>query len=193
MDISDRELVTRYRQGDVSALDALIDRHQRSLYGYLVNLTGNRSDADDLFQEVWMRVIRKLSLYADQNFGGWLMRIAHNLTIDRIRRRKPESSVDAEDARGGSLGQTLVAGGASPRGLLEDRDLGTRIAAAVEQLPPEQKEVFVMRVRAELPFREIARLQGVSINTALARMQYALNKLRPLLRSDYESLQQAAP
>lgn len=188
MDTADRELVARYQRGDVAALDQLVERHQRPLYGYLVNLTRNPTEADDLFQEVWMRVIRKLDGYQDQNFGGWLMRIAHNLTVDRIRRRKPEISVDAEDERGGSLGQTLAAAGISPHGELAARDLGARIATAVATLPPEQKAVFVMRVQAELPFREIARIQGVSINTALARMQYALGKLRALLQADYEGL-----
>ncbi len=188
METPDRELIDRYRHGDVDALDSLIDRHQRMLFGYIVNMTGRRDGADDIFQEVWLKVIRKLDQYRDDNFGGWLVRIARNVAIDRIRRRKPELSLDQEDENGRGIARTLAADGALPSGELAARDLGVRIAAAVATLPVEQREVFVMRTQVDLSFKEIARLQGVSINTALARMQYALTKLRPLLRGDYEGL-----
>lgn len=188
MEIADREWIEQYRQGDVAALDRLIDRHQRMLFGYIVNMTGRQEGADDVFQEVWLKVIRKLDAYRDENFGGWLVRIARNVVIDRARRCKPELSLDREDEDGRGLAHTLRATGAPPSAALADRDLGVRIAQAVATLPEEQREVFVMRVKADLPFKEIARAQGVSINTALARMQYALTKLRPLLRGDYEAL-----
>lgn len=188
MDSSDLELVDAYRSGDVGALDRLVVRHQDALFGYILNMTGNRTEADDVFQDVWLRAMRSLGGYRDRNFGGWLMRIARNLVIDRHRRRKPTLSLDQEDPDGRNLVQTLAAPDAPPAGALADRDLGARIAAAVASLPVEQKDVFVMRVKAGLSFKEIARVQKVSINTALARMQYALAKLRPLLRADYAEL-----
>ncbi|MCE9615441.1 MAG: sigma-70 family RNA polymerase sigma factor [Lentisphaerae bacterium] len=189
MDMSDRELLDLYRAGDVDAMSRLIERHRHMLFGYIVNMTGNPAEADDVFQEVWFKVIHKLEAYRDGNFGGWLVRMARNLVIDRHRRRKPEISLDQEDEAGRGLAHTLAARNTPPSAALAAQDLGTRIAAAVAMLPEEQREVFIMRVQAELPFKEIARVQGVSINTALARMQYALTKLRPLLQDDYAALQ----
>lgn len=189
MDMSDRELLDRYRLGDVDAFARVVDRHRRMLFGYLVNMTGNPTEAEDVFQEVWLKVMHKLDAYEDGNFGGWLVRLAHNLVIDRARRRKPEVSLDQEDESGRGLAHRLTAPDRPPSGVLADRDLGGRIAEAVATLPAEQREVFVLRVQAEMPFKEIARVQGVSINTALARMQYALAKLRPLLQAEYGALQ----
>jgi RNA polymerase sigma-70 factor (ECF subfamily) len=186
METSDRELIGRYRRGDVDALDLLVERHRRVLFGYALNMTRDPDESNDVFQEVWLRAIRKLGSYRDRNFGGWLVRIAHNVIVDRVRRRKPEISMDREDDTGRSL--TLATAEAGPTDRAVARDIGARIAAAVTELPPEQREVFLLRVRVELPFREIARVQGVSINTALARMQYALAKLRPLLQADYDAL-----
>lgn len=188
METHDFQLLAQYRAGDVDAMAALIDRHRRALFGYIVNMSGGQDGADDVFQEVWLKAIRKLDGYREGNFAGWLMRIARNVVIDRSRRRKPTLSLDQEDPDGRSLGATLADDAPAPGGRLASRDLGARIAVAVAGLPVEQREVFVMRTQADLPFKEIARIQKVSINTALARMQYALNKLRPLLQADYTEL-----
>ncbi len=189
MDASDQELLQRYREGDPSALGILVERYRRPLFGYILNMTGGKVDADEVFQEVWMRVIHKIDAYRHGNFHGWLVRIAHNLMIDRARRRRPEVSLDADAGEdGSSLIDVLPAGGPGPEAGLANRDLRTALGAAVGRLPDEQREVFLMRVKLELPFREIARIQGTSINTALARMQYALSKLRGLLHERYAEL-----
>jgi RNA polymerase sigma-70 factor (ECF subfamily) len=94
-----------------------------------------------------------------------------------------------EDENGGSLGQTIAAPEQSPRQGLESVEMRRKIAQAVEGLPPEQKEVFLMRVEADMPFKEISSIQGISINTALARMQYALSKLRTALHEDYAEME----
>lgn len=188
MQPTDRSLLARYKRGDVDALETLVERYRRPLFGFILNMTEGREDADEIFQEVWFRAIRKMSSYRQRNFCGWLMRIAHNLVIDRARRRKPDRSLDEEHEEGGSLAGVLPSGERGPTENVQATDIGQAIVRAVETLPPEQKAVFVMRVKAELPFKEIAKIQGVSINTALARMQYALAKLRPLLRKDYENL-----
>jgi RNA polymerase sigma-70 factor (ECF subfamily) len=188
METSDRELISRYRRGDVDALEQLIERHRRVLFGYAMNMTRDPDASNDVFQEVWLRAIRKIGSYRDRNFGGWLVRIAHNVIVDRARRRKPEISMDREDDTGRSLKTMLAGTDAGPTDRAAARDIGARIAAAVTELPMEQREVFLLRAQAELPFKEIARVQGVSINTALARMQYALTKLRPLLQVDYDAL-----
>ncbi len=185
---TDRSLLARYKRGDVNALEALVERYRRPLFGFILNMTEGREDADEIFQEVWFRAIRKLGLYRQKNFCGWLMRIAHNLVIDRARRRKPDRSLDEEREGGATLASVLPSGERGPTDNAQASDIGRAIARAVATLPADQKAVFVMRVKAELPFKEIAKIQGVSINTALARMQYALAKLRPLLKTEYDDL-----
>jgi RNA polymerase sigma-70 factor (ECF subfamily) len=181
------KLVQRYRDGDAAALGELVELHRRMLYGYIVNMVQGRDDADEIFQEVWMKVIRKIHLYRDRNFGGWLVRIARNQVIDRGRRRRPVSSLDADTSAGSPL-IDLVSdpGELGAADTAAATDLGVRIQAAVAALPEEQREVFVLRTKADMPFKEIARLQKTSINTALARMQYALKKLREGLSDQYE-------
>jgi RNA polymerase sigma-70 factor (ECF subfamily) len=182
--MTDFELLSRYREGDVEALGALIERHRGALFGYAMRLTGNRYDADEVYQETWIRVIRKADRFREKNFAGWLMRIAHNAAIDRCRRQKPAEPLDREDASGRSPIERLEAKGPSPDGNVVAGELGERMRQAVAQLPLEQREVFTLRTEHDMPFREIARVQRVSINTALARMQYALKKLRTELKDE---------
>jgi RNA polymerase sigma-70 factor (ECF subfamily) len=184
----DADLLARYRRGDVGALETLVEKYRRPLFGYILNMTGGQEDADEIFQETWLRAIRKMGLYRQKNFFGWLVRICRNLVIDRARRRKPVVSLDREED-GRSMIEALPGGEQAPSDRASMRDLEARLAKALETLPEEQKEVFVMRMQTGLAFKEIAELQGVSINTALARMQYALAKLRPLFADDYAALQ----
>jgi RNA polymerase sigma-70 factor (ECF subfamily) len=187
--LDDSELVARYRRGDVDALEVLVERYRRQLFSYILNMIGNTGEADEIFQEAWIKVIRKIGLYRHKNFFGWLVRITHNVIIDSIRRRKPNVSLDAEAGDdGGSLANILPDRGQTPSENSENRNLGSVIAEAVALLPDQQKEVFLLRTKTELPFKEIAQIQGTSINTALARMQYALAKLREPLRECYDEL-----
>jgi RNA polymerase sigma-70 factor, ECF subfamily len=188
MEETDTQMLARYRRGDVAALELLVERYRRPLFSFILNMTAGRDDAEEIFQEVWFRVIAKFGLYRPDNFFGWLIRIARNLMIDRVRRRRDTVSLDAENAEGGTLADVLPATGLTPGREVQDRDLGAKLKRAVDGLPREQKEVFLLRVQSGLTFKEIARVQKVSINTALARMQYALDKLRPLLARDYAAL-----
>ena len=188
MEPTDKDLLTRYRRGKVEAMEVLIEKYRRSLFGFIINMTQGRDEADEIFQEVWLRVIRKHDKYKHGNFCGWLVRIAHNVIIDRSRRKKPDLSLDEEREEGYTLGQTIESKDPGPGIKLAESDLGERMVKAVSSLPKEQKEVFLMRVQADLSFKQIARVQRVSINTALARMQYALSKLRALLGEDYREL-----
>ena len=189
MEPTDDDLVSRYRDGDAGALGILVERYRRPLFAYLLNMTDRQADVDERFQEVWFRVIRKIHLYRKNNFYGWLIRMAHNLTIDAIRRRKPDFSLDAQISEGGTRWVDTLPGPVSdPKADLADGEIGTRIQGALQALPVKQREVFLMRAYHELSFKDVARIQRVSINTALARMQYALAKLRPLLKEDYDDL-----
>lgn len=184
------QLLDKYRGGDVEALGILVEKYRKPLFAFIGNMTRSHAEADEVFQEVWFKAIRKLALYRDKNFGGWLMRIAHNTVIDRARKLKNECSLDSgsEGGNGGSLGSVLPAPGQDPSAHTAAGELGKRISAAVAALPHEQKAVFLMRIEMDLPFKEIAGIQKVSINTALARMHYAVGKLRTLLKNDYEAL-----
>ena len=188
MEPTDHELMRRYACGNVDALGTLVQRHRRCLYGFILRMTEGREDADGIFQEVWFRVIRKHKSYRAKNFRGWIMRIAHNLIIDRARRRKPGFSLDdsGNDERGAA---PVAAPDIEPAQALAARELGGRIAEAVRLLPLEQREVFLMRSQMDLSFKKIAGIQRVSINTALARMHYALGKLRTLLAEEHEEWQ----
>lgn len=188
---SDADLVKKYRNGDLSAMETLVNRHRAPLFGYILNMTCDRTFADDVFQEVWIRAIKKLDSYQQDNFPGWLMRIARNYVIDQARKKKPQISLDSENEDGLSLKQRVADITPSPDRAVAAEELGARIVAAVEELPPEQKEVFILRVRADMPFKEICKIQGTSINTALARMQYALTHLRTLLKDEYAQLEGA--
>jgi RNA polymerase sigma-70 factor (ECF subfamily) len=183
----DVEWLSAYRRGDAEALGKLVDHYRRPLYAFILRMTEGRSDADEVFQEVWFRAIRNIGSYRDDRFLSWLFRIAHNLIIDRARKARP--MVGLADSDGGDAIENKVASPEpSPAGDAAGRDLGRRIAEAVRKLPPEQRAVFLMRMEGDVPFREIAKIQGTSINTALARMQYALQKLRAELKGDFEAL-----
>ena len=177
---ADLALLAAYRAGDKAALGTLVTRYERPLYAFILRMA-NPSDADDLYQETWIRAIRALGTFDDRKPLSWLFRIARNLMVDRSRRAKrwvPLESESGEDRWASTL--------PSPADQASGHDLAVRIRQAVDRLPLEQREVFLMRTEGDLPFKEIARLQKVSINTALARMQYALEKLRVALKDCLE-------
>ena len=176
---ADIELIRAFSRGDESAFEELYHRYDRKLYGYLNNMIGNGSEADEVFEETWLRVIEKLSKYRDEGrFSAWLFRMARNLFIDRMRRRSPErNSVSLDD----ETPVTVAAPAArSPEKIADAGDLSAVIDAALAQLSPELREVFLLR-QQEVPFKEIALIQQCTINTALSRMQYALRSLRKSL------------
>jgi len=185
---SDSELVRRYRNGEIGALDSLVRRHQKSLFGFVMNMVRDRSAAEDIFQETWLRALRGIDAYRDGNFGGWLVKIARNIIIDRSRKRQPELCLDTEDGEGRTRIENTPDPAPDPATSAEFSDVGRMVLDAVSKLPPDQREVFLMRVEAGLSFREIAKIQRVSINTALGRMHYALARLRPVLSAQASAL-----
>lgn len=183
---SDHDMLDRYRRGDLAALGDLVEQYRRPLFSFILKMTEGREDAEEIFQEVWLRVIKHQQRYRAKSFKSWLFRITHNLVIDRARKRRPIVDLQGRAEDGEDVFETRVEdpGPRVDQGLA-GRELGERIASAVRELPDEQREVFLMRMEADLPFKEIARIQGTSINTALGRMHYALGKLRGLLKEEH--------
>ncbi len=188
MDTEDRRLIKQYRNGDVEALSVLVEKYRRPLFGFILNMTEGQGDADEIFQETWFRAIRKLDRYRHKNFMGWLARIARNLVVDRYRRQRPTVSLDMTRDEEHTAAVQLIDQAPGPTDNAVTEDDMNAVQRAVDTLPAEQKEVFVMRMQTGLSFKEIAKAQNVSINTALARMQYALSKLRPLLQNEYNTM-----
>ncbi len=179
---TDHELLGRYVAGDVSGLEALIERHRKPLYAFLISMNASQADADDVFQETWLRVIRHAPSFRRGSFRGWLFRIGRNLLVDRVRLVSREVPIDRGTADDNPAPADCLSDG-KPDAAQEvgRRDLAEQVRWVVAKLPAPQREVFLLRMEAELSFKEIARIQKVSINTALARMRYAVEKVGGML------------
>ena len=172
----------------------MVEKYKRPLYSFILKMTEGREDTDEIFQETWFRALKNIHKFRHKNFLNWIFRIAHNLVIDRARRNKRNVSMQSTgrgDEDGNTLEERLAAPGITPAEEVGGIGLGENIERAVETLSPEQKEVFLLRMYGNASFKEIAKIQKCSINTCLARMQYALAKLRSMLKEEYEELQEA--
>lgn len=170
---TDAALMFRYRDGDVQAFEALYRRHNDGLYRYLLRLSLNRATAEDLYQEVWSRVIKARANYRPSaKFTTYLYRIAHNCFIDFLRRNKryaDDSPVDVTE---------LVDLADLPEESVERLRLRKQLFVALANLPEEQRDAFLLYEEAGLSVDDIARTTGVNSETAKSRLRYANKKLR---------------
>ncbi|NPA42650.1 MAG: sigma-70 family RNA polymerase sigma factor [Chlorobi bacterium] len=181
---SDALLVRRYVEGDEQALDILINRYRHKLYGYILSRVKNKDVAEDIFQDTFIKIIHTLKegRYSEEGkFGSWLMRIAHNLIIDHFRREK--RSRLSRDTADFNLLATLTDNKPAETQLIRSQTV-EKMREFIERLPEEQKTVLKMRIYDEIPFKEIAEHQNISINTALGRMRYAILNLRKMIKKE---------
>lgn len=183
---TDETLMLAYRDGDAAAFEAIYARHRGRLFRYLLHQCGRREQADEMFQEIWMSVIRARSGYeVSAKFTTWLYRIAHNRLIDgfRARGRLAEFEVDAGDANGdgdgdGDLPDCPASACEQPERLLERAQLAGRLITAIEALPAPQREAFLLAAEGGLTVEEIGNATGTGFETAKSRLRYAYARLR---------------
>ena len=177
---TDEDLMLAYAAGDIAAFDALYARHKGGVYRYLLRQSRQSGVADELFQDVWLNLIRARSSYAPTaKFTTWLYRLAHNRLIDHYRASGHLTLVSADDeAHEDAIAALPGARSDDPRVRAENRELGERLRAAVAALPPAQREAFLLQQEGGLSLAEIAAVTGVGTETVKSRLRYALAKLR---------------
>jgi RNA polymerase sigma-70 factor (ECF subfamily) len=189
--IADEELMLAYAGGDTAAFETLYDRHEAAVYRFLLRSVGIRATAEELLQEVWLTVVRNAARYRPQaGFRTWLYRIARTRLIDHWRARDPELVVSLDAPVGGDpdscnllLGETIeCAESHQPHVQALARAQALAYLAAVEALPPAQREVFLLHAEGELTLSQIADVTGAGFETAKSRLRYALDKLRAVRR-----------
>ena len=183
--LPDAVLVKNYISGDESALASLIERHQSKIYGFIYSKIGDRDLSDDIFQDTFIKVIKtlKTSSYNEEGkFLPWVMRIAHNLVVDHFRKaKKMPFQRETEEY---SIFNYMTDNAPTIESQMITEQVEVDLTRLLDELPDDQKEVLVMRMYQDLSFKEIAELTGVSINTALGRMRYALLNLRKIIEKN---------
>ena len=179
--LSDNELIAAYMQGDKQSFEVLLARHQNKVFNYILSLVKDKALADDIFQDTYIKIVNTLrsGTYRDEGkYIQWVMRIAHNLVIDHFRRNQRFPTIrtdenfdifDVLDNSEESIEQKIIRS-----------QIHSDVKKLIRQLPDEQRRVLVMRHYANMSFKDIADKTGVSINTALGRMRYALINMRRL-------------
>ena len=188
--LSDRELLNDYLQGNKSAISTLLEKYNSRVRNYLRMMVGDDDVAADIAQETFIKALRVIDegRYTDSGkFLSWIMRIAHNKALDYFRSQKSNNSVSESSAGYNVLGTMKYADKSVEDSMISDQ-ISADIRALVELLPDEQREVVKLRYYSDLSFKEIAEQTGVSINTALGRMRYALINLRKMIQEKKISL-----
>ena len=181
----DALLVKNYIAGDENALAVLINRHQSKIYGFIYSKMTDRDVADDVFQDTFIKVIKTLksnSYNEEGKFLPWVMRIAHNLIVDHYRKNKKMPML--RETEEFSIFNILTDSAPTIEGLIISEVIEKDLQKLILELPDDQKEVLMMRIYQDLSFKEISELTGVSINTALGRMRYAVINLRKIIEKN---------
>ena len=178
-DRTDEELMLAYAQGDVRAFDALYQRQRGTLYRFILRSVNDRASADELFQETWSRLIASRTRYrVESKFSTWLLQIAHNLIVDSFRRARPQAGTEETET---VMRELDAPESDRPEPVLSDFEQRRRLQLALEALPSEQREAFLLRVESGLGLEEIAAVTGAGHETVKSRLRYAFAKLREKL------------
>jgi len=182
--LNDAQLITDYVQGDEHALEMLIEKYQQRIFNFIFSKIHDRDLTEDIFQETFFKVIRTLNngVYNEEGkFLPWVMRIAHNLVIDHFRKsnRLPRYETNDDFDIFQFIGNSEI----SAEDALIDEQIVQDLQRLILELPEDQRKVLLMRVYKDMSFKEIAENTGVSINTALGRMRYAVINLRKLIEA----------
>ena len=182
--LDDKSLIRLYLQGQDKPFEVLLNRHKSKIYTSIYLFVKNRDLAEDIFQDVFIKIIdtlRKGKYNHEGKFLQWAMRISYNMCVDHFRREKRRTKVspsetfdifDVLESKDPNMEKTMI-----------DNQLYGKVKVLVDQLPPEQREVVILRHYADMSFKEISQLTRVSINTALGRMRYALINMRKMMES----------
>lgn len=185
--LSDNELVKLYMNGNEESLAVLVKRHKRRIYSYIYLIVRNKTLAEDIFQETFFKVIQTLKReqYNEEGkFLPWILRIAKNLIIDHFRKAKKMpgiSTVINDEGEETNIFDIIPESDESSKAPEESKQFKLMIRNVINELPPDQREVVIMRTYYDMSFKEIAELTNVSINTSLGRMRYALINLKKIL------------
>ncbi|MBO7290433.1 MAG: sigma-70 family RNA polymerase sigma factor [Bacteroidaceae bacterium] len=188
--MTDDMLVSLYLKGNNSAFDALLDRHQDRLFNYIFFIVRSKEVAEDIFQETFVKAIVTLQqgrYTNDGKFAAWITRIAHNLVIDQFRVERNENTVSNDDTEVDLLNDAKLSEGNIENQLVNEQVLKD-VRKLIDELPDCQREVVFMRYYQDMSFKEIADATGVSINTALGRMRYAIMNMRRIAAEKNVSL-----
>lgn len=183
--IPDALLVRNYVAGDENALASLINKHQSKIFGFIYSKVGDRDVSEDIFQDTFIKVIKTLksnSYNEEGKFLPWVMRIAHNLIVDYFRRNKKMPMF--RETEEFSIFSIMTDNNPNIEAQMITNQVENDLQKLIDELPNDQKEVLVMRIYQDLSFKEISELTGVSINTALGRMRYALMNLRKIIEKN---------
>ncbi len=183
--VSDSALVRDYINGKELAIEVLIKRHQQRLYSFIYSKIQNRDTTEDIFQDTFIKVIKTLkkgNYNEEGKFLPWVMRIAHNLIIDFFRKNNRMPVFNNTDDF--DIFSVLSDGTLNAENRIIKEQISADVRGLVEELPEEQKEVLKMRIYNDMSFNEISENTGVSINTALGRMRYALINLRKIIEKN---------
>jgi RNA polymerase sigma-70 factor, ECF subfamily len=187
---SDEVLMLRYKDGDLEAFEILLEKYQQPLFAFVYRFCNNHHQAQDLVQEVFLRLIKVAKNYEPRaKFSTYLYTFAHNVSIDYIRRQKKRKTVSMSEpidqVEGLTIEDTVKDESASPEKEFQQKSFEQALQKAVSELPEEQREVFLLREQMNLPFDEIARVVGCLPSTAKSRMRYALQSIREKLESRF--------